>query len=84
MAFGEAVAILAGDALLTHGLGLFARYPEEEIYAAPKLRVLQAVEEAIGTAGMIGGQVADLEAERAGETSRGSSSRGSTRTRPGA
>jgi geranylgeranyl pyrophosphate synthase len=64
VAFGEAMAILAGDALLTHGLGLFARYPEEEIYAAAKLRVLQTVEEAIGTGGMIGGQVADLEAER--------------------
>jgi geranylgeranyl pyrophosphate synthase len=64
VAFGEAVAILAGDALLTHGLGLFARYPEEEIYSAAKLRVLQAVEAAIGTAGMIGGQVADLEAEQ--------------------
>ena len=66
VAFGEAVAILAGDALLTHGLGLFARYPEEEIFAAPKLRVLQTVEEAIGTTGMIGGQVADLEAEATG------------------
>jgi len=62
--FGEAVAILAGDALLTHGLGTLARYPEEEIYAEAKVRVVNAVVEAIGTAGMIGGQVADLEAEK--------------------
>ena len=63
--FGEAIAILAGDALLTHGLGLLARYPREEIYAAAKLRALEAVVDAIGTKGMIGGQVADLEASGA-------------------
>src|SRR6266704_4968768 len=32
--FGEAMAILAGDALLTHGLGAFARYPEDDRRAA--------------------------------------------------
>jgi len=62
--FGEAIAILAGDALLTHGLGTLARYPEEEIYTAAKVRVVNAVVDAIGTTGMIGGQVADLEAEK--------------------
>jgi geranylgeranyl diphosphate synthase type II len=60
--FGEAIAILAGDALLTHGLGLLARFPREEVYAAAKLQVLDTVVDAIGTTGMIGGQVADLEA----------------------
>ncbi|HTO88239.1 MAG TPA: farnesyl diphosphate synthase [Thermoanaerobaculia bacterium] len=60
--FGEAIAILAGDALLTHGLGLLARFPREEIYASAKLRALEIVVDAIGTTGMIGGQVADLEA----------------------
>jgi geranylgeranyl diphosphate synthase, type II len=63
VAFGEAIAILAGDALLTHGLGVFARWPEEERYAKAKVRALGTVVEAIGTSGMIGGQVADLEAE---------------------
>jgi len=63
VAFGEATAILAGDALLTHGLGVFAQYPAGERYASAKVRVLQAVVESIGTAGMIGGQMADLEAE---------------------
>ena len=62
--FGEATAILAGDALLTHGLGVFALYPKGERFAAAKIRVLEAVIEAIGTQGMIGGQVADLEAEK--------------------
>jgi len=63
VAFGEATAILAGDALLTHGLGVFARFPAGERYAAAKVRVLETVVESIGTAGMIGGQMADLEAE---------------------
>jgi geranylgeranyl pyrophosphate synthase len=60
--FGEAMAILAGDALLTLGLGLLAKYPAEEIYDGAKLRALNTVVDAIGTRGMIGGQVADLEA----------------------
>jgi geranylgeranyl diphosphate synthase type II len=62
--FGEAIAILAGDALLTHGLGTLARYPEEEIYTEPKIKAVTTVVDAIGTTGMIGGQVADLEAEK--------------------
>jgi geranylgeranyl pyrophosphate synthase len=62
--FGEATAILAGDSLLTHGLGVFASYPRSERYAAAKVRVLETVVEAIGTQGMIGGQAADLEAEQ--------------------
>jgi geranylgeranyl diphosphate synthase type II len=67
--FGEAIAILAGDALLTHGLGVMAQYPAEEIYEAAKLKTLNAVVDAIGTTGMIGGQVADLEAPGAGASS---------------
>jgi geranylgeranyl diphosphate synthase type II len=62
--FGEATAILAGDALLTHGLGVFAEYPKGERHAAAKIRVLERVVEAIGTRGMIGGQMADIEAEQ--------------------
>jgi len=62
--FGEATAILAGDALLTHGLGVFAAYPKGEKHARAKIRVLETVVEAIGTRGMIGGQMADIEAEQ--------------------
>jgi geranylgeranyl diphosphate synthase type II len=62
--FGEATAILAGDALLTHGLGMFAQYPRDERKAAAKIRVLRVVVDAIGTRGMIGGQMADIEAEQ--------------------
>jgi len=67
--FGEAMAILAGDALLTHGLGVFARYPEGAKYGPAKLAVLDSVVDAIGTTGMIGGQVADLEAEEISDPS---------------
>jgi geranylgeranyl diphosphate synthase type II len=62
--FGEATAILAGDALLTHGLGVFAAYPKGERHAIAKVHVLETVVEAIGTRGMIGGQMADIEAEQ--------------------
>jgi geranylgeranyl pyrophosphate synthase len=63
-AFDEATAILAGDALLTLGLGLLAAAPAT---VAGEVRAAAAacVAEAAGTAGMIGGQVEDVEAEAA-------------------
>src|SRR5690348_6012684 len=60
--FGEAMAILAGDALLTLAFQTLASMPLE---AERRLAVLELVAKAAGTErGMIGGQVADLEAER--------------------
>jgi len=64
--FGEAVAILAGDALLTEGLAVLARHPGHVRYASAKLSVLDVVTRAIGSEGMIGGQVADLQASPGG------------------
>jgi geranylgeranyl diphosphate synthase type II len=64
--FGEATAILAGDALLTLGLACFTLYPRGEKYDSAKVRAASAVAEAIGTQGMIGGQAEDIEAEREG------------------
>ncbi|MCM2269602.1 MAG: polyprenyl synthetase family protein [Thermoanaerobaculia bacterium] len=64
LAFDEATAILAGDALLTLGLTALAARPDDVPAAARALAAAQ-VGEAIGTAGMIGGQVEDLAAERA-------------------
>jgi geranylgeranyl diphosphate synthase type II len=61
--YDEALAVLAGDALLSLGLEVVARHPEA-LPAATRLRVVLLLAEAVGTAGMIGGQVADLEAER--------------------
>ncbi len=62
-AFGEATAILAGDALLTLAFEVLARHgpPAAERRAA----ILADVSQAAGTFnGMIGGQMVDLESER--------------------
>src|ERR1700735_217383 len=59
--FGEAIAILAGDALLTLAFQTLAMAPVEP---QRRLALLAMIAEAAGTdRGMIGGQVADLEAE---------------------
>jgi len=63
-AFGEAIAILAGDALLTQALGLVALNAglgKGPLEGFP--RVLAEITEAAGTPGMIGGQVVDLQSE---------------------
>ena len=60
--FGEAVALLAGDALLTQGIATMLNYIPaglEEAYH----RALQELVQASCTQGMIGGQVLDLAAE---------------------
>ncbi len=60
--FDEATAILAGDALLTLGLTALAELPGS-LPGELRARAVVLVGGAIGTAGMIGGQVADLAAE---------------------
>src|SRR5437762_1320908 len=61
--FGEAIAILAGDALLTLAFRLIADNAGR--MADPRMiaRVIADVAEAAGTAGMVGGQVVDIESE---------------------
>src|SRR5688572_9186090 len=59
--FGEAMGILAGDALLTEAFSWLAR-PIEGVEPARQLRGLAIVARAVDSTGMIGGQVADLEA----------------------
>jgi geranylgeranyl diphosphate synthase, type II len=59
--FGEAMAILAGDALLTLAFETLAKSPLE---AERRVRVIGEIAAAAGTVnGMVGGQVADVEAE---------------------
>jgi geranylgeranyl diphosphate synthase type II len=59
--FGEALAILAGDALLTEAFAVLSR----DTKAAPKtVRLIRELAAAAGATGMVGGQVADLDAER--------------------
>tara|TARA_B110000438_G_scaffold101258_1_gene100201 strand:- start:426 stop:1337 length:912 start_codon:yes stop_codon:yes gene_type:complete len=62
--FGEAIAILAGDALLTEAFILMTRSSGTE--SIPSECLLNATHEmaiALGSKGMIGGQVVDLESE---------------------
>jgi geranylgeranyl diphosphate synthase type II len=60
--FGEAMAILAGDALLTLAFATLAAI--DSVNCERKTRVIAELAAAAGTvAGMIGGQVADLEGE---------------------
>jgi geranylgeranyl diphosphate synthase, type II len=66
--FGEAHGILTGDALLTEAFVWMAT-PIEGVDAARQLRSIREVARAVDSKGMIGGQVADLEAERAQEKS---------------
>ncbi len=62
--FGEAVAILAGDALLTEAFILMTRsVGMESISPERLLRATHEMATALGSTGMIGGQVVDLEAE---------------------
>lgn len=59
--FGEAMGILTGDALLTEAFAWLAE-PLEGVDAARQLRATAVVARAVDSRGMIGGQVADLEA----------------------
>lgn len=61
--FGEATAILAGDALLTLSFNLLADIPEESAPANVKLALIKGLSVAAGAAGMVGGQAADMEGE---------------------
>ena len=62
--FGEATAILAGDALLTQAFILLAGVdPDSGSSAANRLRVLKIIATAAGSLGMVGGQVVDMESE---------------------
>ncbi len=62
IAFDEALALLAGDALLTEAFAVLGRYPQGEDFAGRRAQAVRVVAEAIGSRGMVGGQVEDLEA----------------------
>jgi geranylgeranyl diphosphate synthase type II len=63
--FGEAIAILAGDALLTRAFHLLAEMPAgwDAARVRRRVRATALLGEACGTTGLIGGQVMDLESE---------------------
>ena len=62
--FGENIAILAGDALLTEAFHLLSRpdWPGG-ISAATRLDLIHYIAKASGFLGMVGGQVADIQSE---------------------
>lgn len=62
--FGEGIAVLAGDALLTHAFIIMSD-PAYGMGISPedRLIIINELSRASGTQGMIGGQVLDLEAQ---------------------
>lgn len=60
--FGEAAAILAGDALLTYAFEIIAQSKAYSPEQAVKL--IQMLASAAGPKGMVGGQMADMEGEQ--------------------
>lgn len=60
--FDEAIAVLAGDALLVFGFELIADCP---VAVARREEALRVMLRALGPAGMAGGQMLDLEGQRA-------------------
>ncbi len=59
--FGEANAILAGDALLTKAFEIVSGYNGK--YPSRALRAIERLASSAGTEGMIGGQIVDIESE---------------------
>ena len=61
--FGEALAILSGDALHTLAFQILSEEPKGDRHAARRSQVLSEVARAAGVDGMVGGQVRDLRSE---------------------
>lgn len=59
--YGDAFAILAGDALLTYSFQLITE--TAEVGAETKLKLIRELSVAAGAEGMVGGQVADISGE---------------------
>ena len=57
--FGEALAILAGDALLTDAFAILSQH-----YPAKGAALVQILAEAAGSSGMVAGQVLDMDGEQ--------------------
>lgn len=60
--YGEATAILVGDALLTEGLLVLSRHPRGDSWASRRCEATALVARAVSSRGMVGGQMEDLEA----------------------
>jgi geranylgeranyl diphosphate synthase type II len=62
--FGEAEAILAGDALHSLAFEILAARPSGDAAAPRRLEAVFTLTRCAGVGGMVGGQIADIEAER--------------------
>lgn len=62
--FGENIAILAGDALLTEAFVLLSRAEKVDSSAEKLLAVIHEIAQAAGIAGMVGGQTLDVLSEK--------------------
>src|SRR5271157_1489560 len=58
--FGEDIAILAGDALLTEAFVLLSHVEKVRLSAERRLAVIQEIAKAAGICGMVGGQALDV------------------------
>ena len=63
--FGEAIAILAGDALLTEAFKMMTVAENNSIKPSLLLRAIQELANAAGARGMVGGQVQDILSDNA-------------------
>ncbi|EJF74733.1 polyprenyl synthetase family protein [Bartonella alsatica] len=63
IAFDEATAILAGNALLTFAFEIIA-HKASELSFETRIKLITALAQSAGLGGMIGGQMLDLEAEK--------------------
>ncbi|NIO16008.1 MAG: hypothetical protein GTN70_03250 [Deltaproteobacteria bacterium] len=59
--FGEAMAILVGDALLTEAFRVFLERRDDGISSDKKIQACHELAKAAGASGMVGGQVLDIE-----------------------
>ncbi|AVM24560.1 polyprenyl synthetase family protein [Bacillus pumilus] len=62
--YGEATAVLAGDALLTESFRLITSQLSSSISADQKIRIVDELVKSAGALGMVGGQFDDMEAEQ--------------------
>ena len=61
--FGEAMAILAGDSLLTHAFDVLSRDEDGGLPDRVRLGIIQEIAGAAGSRGMVGGQAVDIISE---------------------
>ncbi len=64
IAFGEATAILAGDALLTHAFLILSGNNTPYFDPIKRIKMVSALAEASGAVGMAGGQYLDVDSEK--------------------